>query len=79
MVYNSIRIQCFVFEIVKKNVCRKIQGIVGIKYSRMDQVKNFQGSLPQILRGPFLNTLPHLKGCPQTDIKAASAGCYIMC
>ena len=27
------------------------------KYSRMDQVKLFKGCLPQILLGPFLNTL----------------------
>ena len=30
------------------------------KYSRMDQVKFFKGCLPQILLGPFLNTLSHL-------------------
>ena len=29
------------------------------RYSRMDQVK-FKGCLPQILLGPFLNTLTHL-------------------
>ena len=27
------------------------------KYSTMDQVKFFKGCLPQILLGPFLNTL----------------------
>ena len=27
------------------------------KYSRKDQVKFFKGCLPQILLGPFLNTL----------------------
>ena len=30
------------------------------KYSKMDQVKYFKGCLPQILLGPFLNTLSHL-------------------
>ena len=30
------------------------------KYSRIDQVKFFKGCYPQILLGPFLNTLPHL-------------------
>ena len=29
-------------------------------YSRMDQVKLFKGCLPQILIGPFLNTLTHI-------------------
>ena len=29
-------------------------------YSRMDQVKFFKGCLPQMLLGPFLNTLPHI-------------------
>ena len=32
----------------------------GTKYSRMDQVKLFKGYLPQILFGPFLNTLSHI-------------------
>ena len=32
----------------------------GTKYSRMDEVKFFKGCLSQILRGPFLNTLPHI-------------------
>ena len=27
----------------------------------MDEVKLFKGCLPQILLGPFLNTLPHKK------------------
>ena len=29
-------------------------------YSRMDQVKVFKGCLPQILLGPFLNTVTQL-------------------
>ena len=29
------------------------------KYSRMDQIKSFKGSLPQILLDPFLNTLSY--------------------
>ena len=33
----------------------------GTKYSRMDQVKFFKGCLPQILLGPFLNILSHIK------------------
>ena len=41
----------------------------GTRYLRMDQVKSigrpyhfklFKGCLPQILLGPFLNTLPHM-------------------
>ena len=35
----------------------KSEGIYGAKYSRMNQVKFFKGCLPQILLGPFLNTL----------------------
>ena len=43
--------------------------INGTKYSRMDQVKSFKGCLPQILLGPFLNTL--------TQICAlANCGCW---
>ena len=30
------------------------------KYSRMDQVKFFEGCHPQILFCPFLNTLSHM-------------------
>ena len=30
------------------------------KYSRMDRVKFFKGCIPQILLGPFLDTLPYL-------------------
>ena len=33
------------------------------KYSRMEQVKFFKGCLPQVLLGPFLNTLPHMYIC----------------
>ena len=33
-----------------------------MKPSRMDQVKFFKGCLPQILLGPFLNTLSHMPG-----------------
>ena len=33
---------------------------MGTKYSTMDQVKFFKGSLPQILLGPFLNILSHI-------------------
>ena len=33
----------------------------GIKCSRMDQLKSFKGCLPQILLGPFLNTLSYLR------------------
>ena len=29
------------------------------KYSKMNQVKFFKVFIPQILLGPFLNTLPH--------------------
>ena len=34
--------------------------IYGTKYSKMDQVKIFKGSLSQIGLGPFLNTLSHM-------------------
>ena len=34
------------------------RNIYGAKYSRTDQVKFFKEYLPQILLGPFLNTLP---------------------
>ena len=36
------------------------QSTFGVKYSRMDQVKFFEGCLLQISFGPFLNTLSHL-------------------
>ena len=32
----------------------------GSSYSRLYQVKFFKGRLPQILLGPFLNTLTHM-------------------
>ena len=35
--------------------------LFGSRYSRMDQVQFFKGCLPQILLGPFLNTLTHLR------------------
>ena len=35
-------------------------GLLEPKYSRIDQVKFFEGCLPKILLGPFLNTLCHL-------------------
>ena len=31
------------------------------RYSKMDQVEFFKGCLPQILLGPFLNTLTPIK------------------
>ena len=34
--------------------------LFGTKYSRMDQVKFLKGCLPQVLLGPFLDTLSHL-------------------
>ena len=34
----------------------------GAKYSRMERVTFFKDCLPEILLGPFLNTLPHLFG-----------------
>ena len=37
------------------------QTTFGSRYSRMDQVKFFKGCLPQILLGPFLNTLTHFQ------------------
>ena len=37
-----------------------VREINGTKYSRVDEVKFFKGCLPQILLGPFLNTLSHL-------------------
>ena len=56
-----------------KHVWRKYSSTYGSRYSRMDQVKFvedslsrpcpfrfFKGCLPQILLGPFLNTLSHM-------------------
>ena len=34
--------------------------LYGSRYLRMDQVTFFKGCLPQILLGPFLNTLAHM-------------------
>ena len=34
-------------------------GVYGTKYARMDQVKSFNGCLPQLLFGLFFKTLPH--------------------
>ena len=44
----------------KKLHHRYLMGTYGSKHSRMDQIKVFKGFLPQILLGPFLNTLSHL-------------------
>ena len=38
----------------------KARELNGSRYSRMDQVKIFKGCLPQILLGPFLNTLTQI-------------------
>ena len=38
----------------------EISCLFGTKYSRMDQAKLFKSCFPQILLGPFLNTLFHL-------------------
>ena len=46
------------------------------KYSRMDQVKVFKGRLPQILLGPFLNTLSYLKVINGTKIYSMSQSCH---
>ena len=47
--------------IIKNKSCeRDLNASYGAKYSRMDQVKSFKGCLPQILLGPFLNTLSHM-------------------
>ena len=44
-----------------KEVCWLFgDGLFRTKYSRNGQVKFFKGRLPQILLGPFLNTLSHL-------------------
>ena len=40
----------------------------GTKYSRMDQVKFFKGCFPQILLGPFLNTLSHFMSSSEIDL-----------
>ena len=50
----------FTFLLLKWRVL--LPEIYGIKYSRMNQVKILIGCLPQILLGPFLNTLPHIEG-----------------
>ena len=46
------------------------------KYSKMDQVKVFKGRLPQILLGPFLNTLSYLKVINGTKIYSMSQSCH---
>ena len=43
-----------------------LKWIYGTKYFRMDQVKVFKGSLPEILLGPFLNTLSIISFDPVT-------------
>ena len=44
-----------------KEVCWLFgDGLFRTKYSRNGQVKFFKGRLPQILLGPFLNTLPDI-------------------
>ena len=40
--------------------CKVLRKLFGTRYSRMDQPKFFKGCFPQILLGPFLNTLFHL-------------------
>ena len=35
--------------------------LYGTKYSRVEQVKFFKSCLPQILLGPLLNTLSHIR------------------
>ena len=47
----------WILENLKKMVSSLSRDIFGAKYLRMDQVKFFRGCLPQILFGPFLNTL----------------------
>ena len=37
-----------------------LKGVFEAKCSRTDKEKFFKGCLPQILHGPFLNTLSHL-------------------
>ena len=44
------------------NTCSWIprRQIYGSSYSRIDQARFFKGCLPQMLLGPFLNTLTHM-------------------
>ena len=54
----------------------------GTKYSRMDQIKFvegtlykfFKGCLPQILLGPFLNTLSHIKHIKINEVGSLRPG-----
>ena len=45
------------------------------KYSRINQVKFFKGRLPQILIGPFMNTLAHM----MVKRSFAQVGCITWC
>ena len=47
-----------------------VRGVFETNYSRMDQVKFFKSCLPQILLGPFLNTLSHLKPCETSAMES---------
>ena len=59
-------------------------GSFGSRYLRIDQVKfvegrpyHFKGCLPQILLGPFLNTLTHLRYPFTTFVEFRNEVCYI--
>ena len=60
---NQMLRDCFQFLLafqVKIGGDPEIFSAFELKNSRIDQVKFFKGCLPQILLGPFLNTLSHL-------------------
>ena len=50
----------------------KITATTGTKDSRMDQLKFFKDCLPQILLGPFLNTLSQLEETLQSFAELAA-------
>ena len=58
---GSVKLVCPLDKWNPQQVFLKICQSYETKYSRMDQVKFFKGCLPQMLLGPFLNTLSHLK------------------
>ena len=61
--YTSIRLYDLFTSCSRSKLIKNWADRVGIfrsRYSRMDKVKFFKGCVPQILLGPFLNTLTRL-------------------
>ena len=61
---NSFHATCLILYLLKTSENRgflMFSGLYERKYSRMDLIKFFEGCLPQIIFGPFLNNLFHIK------------------